>query len=213
MLVGGRREKPIGPVQAVVVGHGKLHARIGQRQGVRGFFQSVDVVGRRAKVNGDNRFAQGDIHVFVHRQVHPEALIESFLLKVRQDHGEHSRAVWPGFQERDRNGAGVRPVRVTFQRGPNREAAVGHMKTVQRQPDLFQVITAANASGGLAGGLHRRQQQRNQNADDRNHHQQLDERERPRWLVRFPPHGPVPHDQARTPLAVSPRSDRATAKR
>ena len=56
---GGGREQPIHPVHAVVVDHGELHARIGQRQGVRGFLQSVDVVGRRAKVSGDDRLTQG----------------------------------------------------------------------------------------------------------------------------------------------------------
>jgi hypothetical protein len=32
----------------------------------------------------------------------------------------------------------------------------------------------ADSPGGLSGRLHGRQQQRNENADDGNHHQQLD---------------------------------------
>ena len=50
------------------------------------------------------------------------------------------------------------------------------MKTLKRQPDLVQVITAGNASGRLTRRLDCRQQQRDQDADDRNHHQQFDER-------------------------------------
>ena len=41
------------------------------------------------------------------------------------------------------------------------------------QGDLFEVVAALHVPGGLAGGLHRRQQERDQNADDRDHHQQF----------------------------------------
>ena len=38
------------------------------------------------------------------------------------------------------------------------------------------MVLALGAAGRLAGRLHGRQQQRDQHADDRDHHQQLDER-------------------------------------
>jgi hypothetical protein len=42
---------------------------------------------------------------------------------------------------------------------------------------LFEVIRILRAANGLSGCLNRREQQGNQDADDGNHHQQLDERE------------------------------------
>jgi hypothetical protein len=48
---------------------------------------------------------------------------------------------------------------------------------VQREADLFQVIGALRAAGRLAGGLHGRQQERDENGDDGDHHQQLDQGE------------------------------------
>jgi hypothetical protein len=40
---------------------------------------------------------------------------------------------------------------------------------------LLQIVPALGLPGGLAGRLHRRQQKRDQDADDRNDHQQLDQ--------------------------------------
>ena len=159
-LRGGRREKLIGPVQAVVVDHGELHSsdRPAARNG--GLF----AVRRRGRTTGKGTsesivlpratFTSSSIARSIRR-----LLIESFLLKVRQDHGEHSRAVWPGAERLAGMALGVRPVRVTLQRGPNRESTVRLVKTVKRQPDLSQVIAAGNPSAGLTRGLHRRQQQ------------------------------------------------------
>ena len=48
--------------------------------------------------------------------------------------------------------------------------------TRDRQPDLLHVVGARAAPRRFAGSLHRRQQQRDQHADDRDHHQQLDQR-------------------------------------
>jgi hypothetical protein len=46
---------------------------------------------------------------------------------------------------------------------------------IQRgQADLLQVVGALGPAGGLPRGLHRRQQQRDQDADDGDDHQQLD---------------------------------------
>ncbi len=48
----------------------------------------------------------------------------------------------------------------------------------QPQAQLFEVVRALRAAGGLAGGLHGGQQQGDQNANKGDHHQQLDQRER-----------------------------------
>jgi hypothetical protein len=50
---------------------------------------------------------------------------------------------------------------------------------VQTEPDLLEVIAAAHPPSGFAGRLHRGQQQTNHHADNGDHDQQLDERERP----------------------------------
>jgi hypothetical protein len=47
---------------------------------------------------------------------------------------------------------------------------------VQGQRKLFQVVDALRAPSGLACGLHGRQEQRDQNADDRDDYQQFDKR-------------------------------------
>ncbi len=55
------------------------------------------------------------------------------------------------------------------------------------QTQLLQIVAALRAASRFAGGLHRRQQQRNQHGDDRNHHQQFNERKSPtRGPYKFP---------------------------
>jgi hypothetical protein len=54
------------------------------------------------------------------------------------------------------------------------------------ETDLLEMVFALGAAGGFAGGLNRRQQQRDQDADDRNHDQELDERETSPHAVRGP---------------------------
>jgi len=49
---------------------------------------------------------------------------------------------------------------------------------VDRQTQLLQIVLALAAAGSLAGLLNCRQQQGNQNCDDRDHHQQFDQRKR-----------------------------------
>jgi hypothetical protein len=44
------------------------------------------------------------------------------------------------------------------------------------QANLFHVVAALRATSGFAGSLNRWQQQRHENAYDRNNHQQLDQR-------------------------------------
>ena len=51
--------------------------------------------------------------------------------------------------------------------------------TVNRQPDLLQVITALGATGRVTSLLHRREQQGNENSDNGDHHQQFNQRECP----------------------------------
>jgi hypothetical protein len=48
---------------------------------------------------------------------------------------------------------------------------------LQGDADLVQVVSALGAGGGLADFLHGGQQQANQDRNDRDHHQQLDQRE------------------------------------
>jgi len=46
----------------------------------------------------------------------------------------------------------------------------------EAQADLLEVVLALQPACRLAGGLHGGQQQRDENADDGDHHQQLDQR-------------------------------------
>ena len=68
-----------------------------------------------------------------------------------------------------------------LQHGPlgdssRRKRADGRMIGVQRKADLLEVVRAVHSASRLAGGLDRGQQQRDENADDGNHHQKLDQR-------------------------------------
>jgi hypothetical protein len=47
---------------------------------------------------------------------------------------------------------------------------------MQREPELLQIIFALCSASGLASLLHRWQQQRNQDCDDRNDDQKFNER-------------------------------------
>jgi hypothetical protein len=51
------------------------------------------------------------------------------------------------------------------------------MVIVQRYADLFEIVFALGSPGRLAGLLHCRQQQRNQNGDDGNDDQKFNQRE------------------------------------
>jgi hypothetical protein len=48
----------------------------------------------------------------------------------------------------------------------------------QREADLPQVVLARGSTGGFAGRLHRRQEQAHERADNGDHDQQFNERER-----------------------------------
>ena len=60
---------------------------------------------------------------------------------------------------------------------PKRQALKRVVIVLQRQANLLEMVAALHAAGGLAGGLHGGQQQRDQHADDGDHHQQLDKSE------------------------------------
>jgi hypothetical protein len=66
------------------------------------------------------------------------------------------------------------------------------MVVVGCEPKLFQVVFALRAAGGFTSLLHSGQQQCNQNGDDRDHHQQFDQRKttpiRPKYGARIPFH-------------------------
>jgi hypothetical protein len=49
------------------------------------------------------------------------------------------------------------------------------MVSVHGQCELFEIVAALHASRGFASGLHRRKQQGDQDANDRNHDQELDQ--------------------------------------
>jgi hypothetical protein len=51
------------------------------------------------------------------------------------------------------------------------------MEAMQRDANLLQVVQALGAGRGVAHFLHGRDQKRNQDRDDGNHHEELDERE------------------------------------
>ena len=53
--------------------------------------------------------------------------------------------------------------------------AIGAMKVMHCQTNLLQVVVALRTPCRLARRLNGRQQQRHENADDRNDHQQLDQ--------------------------------------
>jgi hypothetical protein len=62
---------------------------------------------------------------------------------------------------------------------------------VHRQAELLEVVLALDAAGRFARGLHRRQEQGHENADDGDHHEQLHEREAGAKLSGAAMHGMV----------------------
>jgi hypothetical protein len=59
----------------------------------------------------------------------------------------------------------------------NRHAIVHVVVIVSGQTQLLQVVFALGTTSGFASLLDGRQQQRHKNRDDRDHHQQFDQRE------------------------------------
>ena len=88
-----------------------------------------------------------------------DGIVGGHLTQVRQHHPQ-STPTRPGIQILA--GVGVVPCRHTTAvkagRAAQRESVVGLVVVVHRQADLFEVVDALDASGGLAGGLDGRQQ-------------------------------------------------------
>ena len=70
--------------------------------------------------------------------------------------------------------AEARPIRPLV--SPGGEELVHIVMILERDANLLQIVHALRSSGRLAGGLDRRKKQGDQDADDRNHDQQLDQR-------------------------------------
>jgi hypothetical protein len=62
-------------------------------------------------------------------------------------------------------------------RTPGGKHTLSRHVILDRQTDLFQVIHALSAARSLPRGLHRRQEQRNQDPNDGDHDEQFHERE------------------------------------
>ena len=60
---------------------------------------------------------------------------------------------------------------------PGGHEPTGRLVGVEGDADLPQVVAAGDPASRLAGRLHRREHQPQEHADDRDHHEQLDERE------------------------------------
>ena len=56
---------------------------------------------------------------------------------------------------------------------------MGRLVAGDRDPQLFEMIEALRRTRPFAGVLNRRQKQRDQNPDDRNRHEQFEQRETP----------------------------------
>ena len=78
-----------------------------------------------------------------------------------------------------------------------RQLLAGALEIQRAKPDLLHVVHAGARSGRLAGGLHGRQEQANQCADDRDNDEQFDEGESSTAAaVSCPdPHACVDHDK------------------
>src|SRR5262249_19134168 len=98
--------------------------------------------------------------------------VQVVLLHVRQQVGQQRQPLpRPGeLGVRVRVGGRQRRVR-------GRQDAVGGLVVVDRQADLFEVVLAAHAGGGLADLLDGGQEQADEDGGNRNHRQQLDQRE------------------------------------
>ena len=118
--------------------------------------------------------------VGIGRQAGIDRVIQGVPLHLRQDQGSPAEAI-------------ARPGRVRDRDGARREQIIGIHVIVDRQADLLQVVGALGPPRRFACGLHRRQEQGDQDCDDRDHHQQLDERESgPRGFPHVVP--PIGHD-------------------
>ncbi len=123
--------------------------------------------------------AHRDVHRVGRRDADGQVdlVVDHRLIHVGQDHRQVRR--------RDVRHRGLRvdvrvgrvPVGLIHRQRLRRQVRVRALEVQRRQADLLEVVDALGAPGRLAGRLHRRQQERDQHGDDRDHHQQLDQRE------------------------------------
>jgi hypothetical protein len=97
---------------------------------------------------------------------------------------EREHALHPALTNIDRRSGGTR-VRAEQVPLARRKDLVHVVIIVHRQSDLLEVVRALRSLGSFPGGLHRRQQESDENSNDGDHHQQLDERERPPLHMRL----------------------------
>src|SRR5262245_39732722 len=92
------------------------------------------------------------------------------------------------------------------------EPQVRVVVVVERKTDLLEIVLALHSGRGFADLLDRRQEKTDQDGDDRNHHQQLNERERP-GRVR-PPSVVFPHKYtSRTETLTGQKGMRAAGEK
>jgi hypothetical protein len=94
-------------------------------------------------------------------------VVQGLLLDERQQLGDPAKVAGAAAAAAVGTPAGSHRQRID----PERVVIVGHCDA-----DLVQVVGALRAPRRLARGLHRRQQDRHEHADDRDHDQQLDQR-------------------------------------
>jgi len=70
-----------------------------------------------------------------------------------------------------------RPAQIGVGDPSRREAALGGVVGMHRQPDLLEIVAAGHPAGRFPGRLDRRQQEADQEADDRDHDEQFDKRQ------------------------------------
>jgi len=98
-----------------------------------------------------------------------KAIEERLLLEVGQDGEDPAAAVAVGRP-------GVAIVGIVVGHAVGKGLVVDDVAG-EREPDLLEVVAALDAAGRLPDPLHSRQEQRDQQRDDRDHHEHFDERE------------------------------------
>ena len=147
------------------------HPRVGDRRPARGIIKDTERIRHALHVQ-----------VFLRRRIPRRAdaqVVQRLLLDVGQDVIDPSTGLAPVGPAVGIAGPGESPA-------VGGKSPRGALVLQTAQGKLPEVVFALHQPGSLAGRLHRRQQQRNQNPDDRNDHQQLDQRktaERTKWSL------------------------------
>src|SRR5262249_54588833 len=154
VVVGGVvAHRPGGGVLAQAAGGG----------GVRGADVGLDHGGLRRADGVTGKHQLVDVVLFDERQQ-----------PVKDGDADHGGVERPGDGHR-----GNRPVLAgqRAQGAQRRQGLVDVVQVVGGQAELLQIVRTLGAVGGLADLLHGGQEQRDEDADNGDHHQQLDERE------------------------------------